>query len=111
MPFIGGAKKKKKEGGIHNVPSKLKPWVRFLKKYGGKGYTREQLRDMYANLKIGRAYGKKTLEKVPEPKGKKRKGKKKSTTKYNPWIAFLKKHGGKGLSKEELLAKYKKEKK
>jgi hypothetical protein len=80
MPVIAGAKKKsKKKGSIANVPPKLKPWIRFIRKYGGKGYTREELSKMYRKE---RAAKKRTAKKTTGKKktAKKTTGKKKTTT-------------------------------
>jgi hypothetical protein len=39
MPVVGGA--------VRNAPKGLRPWISFLKKHGGKGYSREQLVRMF----------------------------------------------------------------
>ncbi len=75
MPVIAGAKKKsKKKGSIANVPPKLKPWIRFIRKYGGQGYTREELSKMYKKEMAAKKRAKKKTT-------KKTTGKKKTTTK------------------------------
>jgi len=39
MPVVAGA--------VRNAPKGLRPWISFLKKHGGKGYSREQLVRMF----------------------------------------------------------------
>jgi len=39
MPVVAGA--------VRNAPKGLRPWISFLKKNGGKGYTREELVRMF----------------------------------------------------------------
>jgi len=39
MPVVAGA--------VRNAPKGLRPWISFLKKHGGKGYTREELVRMF----------------------------------------------------------------
>jgi hypothetical protein len=39
MPVVAGA--------VRNAPKGLRPWISFLKKHGGKGYTREKLVRMF----------------------------------------------------------------
>jgi len=34
-------------GSVRNAPKGLRPWISFLKKHGGKGYTREELVRMF----------------------------------------------------------------
>jgi hypothetical protein len=90
MPVIAGAhkKKSKKKGSLAKVPPKLKPWIRFIRKYGGQGYTREELSKMYrkemkSGKKTTRTGKKRTTKKTKTKKttkrttrtGKKRKGK------------------------------------
>jgi hypothetical protein len=39
MPVVAGA--------VRNAPKGLRPWISFLKKHGGKGYSREELVRMF----------------------------------------------------------------
>jgi hypothetical protein len=83
MPIVAGANKKKskKKGSLANVPPKLKPWIRFIRKYGGQGYTREELSKMYRKERTGkkRTTKKRTTKKTKTRRttrtGRKRKGK------------------------------------
>jgi len=89
MPVIAGAKKKsKKKGSIANVPPKLKPWIRFIRKYGGQGYTREELSKMYKKEMAAKKRAKKKTT-------KKTTGKKKTTTRRTTRTGKKRKSGKK----------------
>ena len=95
-------KKKKVKGGAKSKNA----YIIFLKKHSGKGWTRKQLLAEYRKQM--------KTKKVKKSKGGvKAKTKTKTKTKAkggarskNPYISFLKKHRGKGYSKEELQAMY-----
>lgn len=96
---------KKKDTGKKKVKARrgtlANPWIVFLKKYSGKGYTRKELLSMY------RKKYKKAKTKGQGNIGQKRKKTKKRGKKKNPYILFLKKHAGQGYTRKQLVKMYK----
>lgn len=92
--------------GVRAAGMKHNPWIMFLHKHKGKGYSRKELVKMYkqhhGGVRVGgvRAAGIRRKRKG----GVRAAGTKKMK---NPWIMFLHKHRGKGYSRKELVRMYK----